>query len=156
MVDRFEKFLIFNNFLDTSVRRIAFDEWLCAAAGAADFERESRDDSSGVGALDGGAENGAGDARSALDAPDDRHGKRVFGRQGDHGAGRANTGGGQLMSYLMFQDSFTRELIALGYQDTMRRSEDVLSFIGGSTVASTGATGILRRVSSRQEKRAEA
>jgi NTE family protein len=70
--------------------------------------------------------------------------------------GALNTGGGQLMSYLMFQDSFTRELIALGYQDTMRRSEDVLSFIGGSTIASTGATGILRRVSSRQEKRAEA
>jgi NTE family protein len=70
--------------------------------------------------------------------------------------GALNTGGGQLMSYLMFQDSFTRELIALGYQDTMRRSEDVLSFIGGSAIASTGATGILRRVSSRQEKRAEA
>ena len=60
------------------------------------------------------------------------------------------------MSYLMFQDTFTRELIALGYQDTMKRSEDVLAFLGGLTVQSTGATGILRRVASRKEKRAEA
>jgi len=70
--------------------------------------------------------------------------------------GAMNTGGGQLMSYLLFQDSFTRELIALGYQDTMKRSDDVLAFIGGSAVVSTGATGIFRRVSSRKEKRAEA
>jgi NTE family protein len=70
--------------------------------------------------------------------------------------GALNTGGGQLMSYLLFQDTFTRELIALGYQDTMRRAEDVLAFIGGLSVESTGTTGMLRRMSSRQEKRAEA
>jgi NTE family protein len=70
--------------------------------------------------------------------------------------GALNTGGGQLMSYLLFQDTFTRELIALGYQDTMKRSEDVLAFIGGARPVSTGATGILRRMGSRQEKRAEA
>ena len=70
--------------------------------------------------------------------------------------GALNTGGGQLMSYLLFQDSFTRELIALGYQDTMKRAEDVLAFIGGLSVESTGTTGMLRRMSSRQEKRAEA
>src|SRR5690606_5849944 len=70
--------------------------------------------------------------------------------------GALNTGGGQLMSYLLFQDSFTRELIALGYQDTMKRSDDVLAFIGGLSVESTGATGMLRRMGSHQEKRAEA
>lgn len=70
--------------------------------------------------------------------------------------GALNTGGGQLMSYLLFQDSFTRELIALGYQDTMKRSDDVLAFIGGLSVESTGATGILRRMGSHKEKRAEA
>jgi NTE family protein len=59
------------------------------------------------------------------------------------------------MSYLLFQDSFTRELIALGYQDAMKRSDDLLDFIGGHTVASTGATGVLRRLSSREEQRAE-
>ncbi|HEY6642579.1 patatin-like phospholipase family protein [Povalibacter sp.] len=69
--------------------------------------------------------------------------------------GALNTGGGQLMSYLLFQDTFTRELIALGYQDAMKRSEDLLAFIGGHSVASTGATGVLQRLSSRQEQRAE-
>jgi NTE family protein len=69
--------------------------------------------------------------------------------------GALNTGGGQLMSYLLFQDSFTRELIALGYQDAMKRSEDLLAFIGGFSVASTGATGVMRRLSSRQEQSAE-
>jgi NTE family protein len=61
--------------------------------------------------------------------------------------GALNTGGGQLMSYLLFQDSFTRELIALGYQDAMKRSEDLLGFLGGLSVSSTGATGTLRRIS---------
>ncbi len=69
--------------------------------------------------------------------------------------GALNTGGGQLMSYLLFQDSFTRELIALGYQDAMKRSEDLLAFMGGAAVASTGATGVLRRLSSREKNRAE-
>jgi NTE family protein len=70
--------------------------------------------------------------------------------------GALNTGGGQLMSYLLFQDTFTRELIALGYQDAMKRSEDLLAFIGGHSVASTGATGVLQKLSSRKEQRAEA
>ena len=61
--------------------------------------------------------------------------------------GALNTGGGQLMSYLLFQDSYTRELIALGYQDAMKRSDDLLAFLGGFTVDSTGATRIMRRLS---------
>jgi NTE family protein len=70
--------------------------------------------------------------------------------------GAMNTGGGQLMSYLLFQDTYTRELIALGYQDAMKRSDDLLAFLGGFTVTSTGATGMMRRLASRQEQRAEA
>ena len=62
--------------------------------------------------------------------------------------GALNAGGGQLMSYLLFQDSYTRELIALGYQDAMKRSDDLLAFLGGFTVDSTGATQIMRRLSS--------
>jgi NTE family protein len=58
--------------------------------------------------------------------------------------GALNTGGGQLMSYLLFQSSFTRELIALGYQDAMSRSEDLMAFLGGMSVRSTGATGVWR------------
>jgi NTE family protein len=70
--------------------------------------------------------------------------------------GAMNTGGGQLMSYLLFQDTYTRELIALGYHDAMKRADDLLSFLAGYTVVSTGATGILRRVDLRKEQRAEA
>lgn len=68
--------------------------------------------------------------------------------------GALNTGGGQLMSYLLFQDTFTRELIALGYQDAMKRSHDLLEFLGGHSVASSGATGTLRRLPTSEEGRA--
>lgn len=70
--------------------------------------------------------------------------------------GAMNTGGGQLMSYLLFQDTFTRELIALGYQDAMKRADDLMEFLAGRAVISTGATGILHRLDSRKEQRAEA
>lgn len=70
--------------------------------------------------------------------------------------GAMNSGGGQLMSYLLFQDTYTRELIALGYEDAMSRRDDLLDFIGGRPVNSTGATGKMRLLPSREEKRAEA
>jgi NTE family protein len=70
--------------------------------------------------------------------------------------GAMNTGGGQLMSYLLFQDTYTRELIALGYQDAMKRADDLMSFLAGYSVASSGATAILRRLDLRKEQRAEA
>jgi NTE family protein len=70
--------------------------------------------------------------------------------------GALNTGGGQLMSYLLFQDSYTRELIALGYHDAMKRSDDLLAFMAGGKIESSGATGVMRRLSLRKEQRAEA
>ncbi|HEX2492286.1 MAG TPA: patatin-like phospholipase family protein [Steroidobacter sp.] len=74
--------------------------------------------------------------------------------------GAMNTGGGQLMSYLLFQDSYTRELIALGYQDAMKRSEELVAFVGGFSVGSAGAAGAKRRLGGgamlRQEQRTEA
>jgi NTE family protein len=60
--------------------------------------------------------------------------------------GALNTGGGQLMSYLMFQDTYTRELIALGYEDAMKRSDDLRAFLAGLAVQSTGTTGTLRKL----------
>jgi NTE family protein len=60
--------------------------------------------------------------------------------------GALNRAGGQLMSYLMFQDSYTRELIALGYQDAMKRSDDLVDFISGAPTNVT-ATGTFRRLS---------
>jgi len=48
-------------------------------------------------------------------------------------------GGGELMSYLMFQGSYTRELIALGYQDAMQRSEEIKTFLRcGDSSATSG------------------
>jgi NTE family protein len=60
--------------------------------------------------------------------------------------GALNTGGGQLMSYLLFQDSYTRELIELGYEDAMKRADDLRSFLAGLAVESTGTTGTLRKI----------
>jgi NTE family protein len=46
--------------------------------------------------------------------------------------GAYNENGTQLMSYLMFESSYTRELIDLGYADAMARRSDLLHFIGRS------------------------
>ena len=61
--------------------------------------------------------------------------------------GAMNPAGGELMSYLMFQGSFTREVIALGYKDAMDRSGEIVAFLGGEPVQSTGATLTMKRLS---------
>jgi NTE family protein len=49
------------------------------------------------------------------------------------GLGATKTGGSTLVSYLLFEQSYCRALIALGYKDTMARREEILKFIGTTT-----------------------
>jgi NTE family protein len=51
--------------------------------------------------------------------------------------GAANDDGSGLLSYLLFESAYTRELIALGYADTMARREEVAAFL--EPAAQTGA-----------------
>lgn len=60
--------------------------------------------------------------------------------------GALNSSGGELMSYLMFESSFTRDLIELGYQDAMAQSGKLVDFLGGSMVDTTGMTAVMRRL----------
>ncbi|MBI5109997.1 MAG: patatin-like phospholipase family protein [Rhodocyclales bacterium] len=46
------------------------------------------------------------------------------------GIGAMNTNGGALTSYLLFEQSYTRALIELGYADTLARSDEVRRFLG--------------------------
>ncbi len=44
------------------------------------------------------------------------------------GVGAMRRGGGALLSYVLFEKGFCRALLDLGYNDTMRRRDEVLSF----------------------------
>ena len=58
------------------------------------------------------------------------------------GLGALNYGGSQLLSYLLFESGYTRELIQLGYEDAMARRDDLLDFMDGQPIlAPAGITG---------------
>lgn len=46
------------------------------------------------------------------------------------GIGAMNRNGGALTSYLLFEQSYTQALIALGFDDTMARRDEVRAFLG--------------------------
>ncbi len=47
-----------------------------------------------------------------------------------HMVGALDRGGSNLLSYLLFEKSYCRALVRLGYQDTMERKDDLLAFLG--------------------------
>ena len=53
--------------------------------------------------------------------------------------GAMRRGGANLASYLLFEQGYCRELIQLGYNDTMRRREEVETFLGGTMCPVPGA-----------------
>ena len=53
--------------------------------------------------------------------------------------GAMRRGGANVASYLLFEKGFCRELIELGYQDTIKRREEVEAFMSGGLSAVPGA-----------------
>ena len=51
-----------------------------------------------------------------------------------HGIGGRGPGENRLLSYLMFEQAYTRELIDLGYEDGMKVGEQLLDFVSGAAV----------------------
>lgn len=61
------------------------------------------------------------------------------------GVGASNRGGAQLLSYLLFESGFTRELMALGYEDAMARRTELEAFLFASEMEELEAPEPLRR-----------
>jgi len=51
-----------------------------------------------------------------------------------HGIGGRGPGENRLLSFLMFEQAYTKELIELGYRDAMNVREQLLDFISGAAV----------------------
>lgn len=71
------------------------------------------------------------------------------------GVGGHNSSGRQLMSYLLFQQGFCRELIQLGYHDCVQRKRKLEPFLAGDPVHALEAPQHLLAALSGQKQRTE-
>ncbi|GBF30457.1 hypothetical protein MnTg04_00398 [bacterium MnTg04] len=72
------------------------------------------------------------------------------------GMGAMNRGGRQLISYLLFEGGFTRDLIRLGYRDGKTQEESLRAFLNDEPMRSLTAPRTMRADLSGEEKSAEA
>ena len=61
------------------------------------------------------------------------------------GVGGKNTSENRLVSFLLFEQAYTRELIALGYQDAMKVKDQLLEFVTGADVPRLFAPNWVRK-----------
>ena len=59
-----------------------------------------------------------------------------------HVIGAKDAGGSQLASYLMFEASFTQELMALGYRDAIQARESLLDFMSGEPIVRSAMVSV--------------
>ena len=72
------------------------------------------------------------------------------------GMGAMNRGGRQLISYLLFESGFTRDLIRLGYRDGKAQEEILRAFLYDEPMSSLSAPRSMRADLSGEEQRPEA
>ena len=72
------------------------------------------------------------------------------------GLGALNYGGRQLVSYLLFESGYTRELIDLGYRDGMHRREELRAFMEGAPVSAPAGISGWRDLSESYSQRLQA
>lgn len=61
------------------------------------------------------------------------------------GVGGKNYGESKLLSFLLFEKAYTRELIALGYRDAMKVKDELLDFVTGADVPRLFAPDWIKR-----------
>ena len=61
------------------------------------------------------------------------------------GVGGSNPGENRLLSFLLFEQAYTRELIKLGYHDAMKVKDELLDFVNGAEVPRLFAPSWIKR-----------